>query len=484
MSKLKKRIKQDLITKTDVTFSFDTSKLESNEVIRKKPFNKRWLFLIVPSATVASLVLVVAGVVLANSITSHDSAKITRKKYSAAEIAVIESNTFKRLNSFDYPSLTAVRSKNMSEGEISAYNAFANTIYQNLDYEVNSAFAPVNLYPILSLLAAGSSSPELDLAFSDLFSGLNTVERTLLYQKVFKSNYYHNDLGTSLLHNGAFVDYAFPLEANYLKTLTDNYFETYSLDYKNESDISKMLAWVSEAMQKDGFMKKEDLKLNEETMLYFFSAFIFANQWQDKYYETKNTVLPFYLLDGSAQETTYMKHSYIGTYYDYDKYVSFYDYYTNNNMVQYIVPKSHDDSIYDLLGETSFLEETGVFNPNKIIELTAPIFDTSNTIDFKATLTKLGLGIMFDEEENNFAYMFNDYPLTSYIQQIGQKNEVSFSVDGTTIKSLSFAGMGAKSSAPVNERTLEVRLDQPFIYVIRDINNIPLFIGHYDGPER
>ena len=40
--------------------------------------------------------------------------------------------------------------------------------------------------------------------------------------------------------------------------------------------------------------------------------------------------------------------------------------------------------------------------------------------------------------------------------------------------------MGAKgtSFAPLDTFTLEVKLNSPFIYVIRDVNGLPLYIGN------
>ncbi len=481
MSKLKNKVKQDFINKTGVQFSFDTTKLESNAPPHKKRFNRNWLYLIIPSATVASLVLVVSAVVLSTMLTSKESVRITRKQYSKAEIAVIESNTFKRLNEFAYPPLDGSRYEMMNEREVEHFNTFTNTIYQALDDTPNSAFVPVNLYPLLSVLSMGSSSLELDSKFAELFSDVGENERTSLYKRIFKNNFYHNNYGSSFIHNGAFVDFELGFSNVYLEKLTNNYFEAFSLDYKNEDDIQKMMKWIDDSMQEENFIKRHDLNITNESILYLFSSFLFSNQWSNKYYEKDNIIAPFYLASGSQTQTTYMSHKYYGKYYNYENYVSVYDYYTNENSVQYIVPKDHSDNIYDLLGDTNFLIETGEEHPEMTIDLTAPIFTNTNTLDFKNALTNLGLGAMFDSMQNNFTNVFDTAPVSSFIEKIIQKNEASFTVDGTTIKSLAFAG--ADSAGPGPNDTLEVDLNQPFIYVIRDINNIPLFIGHYDTPS-
>ena len=71
------------------------------------------------------------------------------------------------------------------------------------------------------------------------------------------------------------------------------------------------------------------------------------------------------------------------------------------------------------------------------------------------------------------------------MQKIKQRNEVDFSEDGTVVKSLSMAELGIKplssSTIRINE-VLDIKLNQPFIYIIRDINKNPIFVGHVDNP--
>lgn len=479
MSKLKKEVKEDFVNKVDIPLSFDASKLEDNEPIKKK-FNKKWLFAIVPSATVLVLILGIGGVAVASMLQVKTSIRLTRKQYSAEETAVIESNTFKRLNSFEYPSLTGDRYQALDSSSVSSFNSFANKIYQSLSYEDNASFSPVNLFSLLSVISMGTSSTSLTSAFDSLFDGMNENKRTSLYGKIINNNTYLNSYGTSILHNGAFVDYNLGFSNPYLQKLTNNYFEAFSLNYKSDNDIGKMIDWVNDSMQEEGFLKKDDLKINGDEILYLFSTFIFSNQWQSKYYESDNTTDYFHLDNGEQVQTTFMSHSYRGEYYDYAKYVSVYDYYQNANSVQYIIPKSVDDNIYDILGDSSFLEESGTLNESVVVNMTAPIFTSNSLVDFKPSLESLGLGSLFSSDENNLNEMFVSSPVNSYIKQIKQKNEVSFTIDGTKIKSLAIAG-GASSAAPA-KGTLEVKLNQPFIYVIRDSTNIPLYIGHFDNP--
>ncbi len=38
-------------------------------------------------------------------------------------------------------------------------------------------------------------------------------------------------------------------------------------------------------------------------------------------------------------------------------------------------------------------------------------------------------------------------------------------------------------SASPYDRGIEVKLNQPFIFIIRDINKLPIFIGHIKDPN-
>ena len=43
---------------------------------------------------------------------------------------------------------------------------------------------------------------------------------------------------------------------------------------------------------------------------------------------------------------------------------------------------------------------------------------------------------------------------------------------------------GATAIGPHEMDTLNVKLNQPFIYIIRDKNDTPIFVGHVDNPTQ
>ena len=99
-------------------------------------------------------------------------------------------------------------------------------------------------------------------------------------------------------------------------------------------------------------------------------------------------------------------------------------------------------------------------------------------IDFKDILKSIGLDELFNANSLNRAFEYVDENGFS-LEYIKQKNNVEFSELGTVIKSFTISmGSKATSFAPLDTFTLEVKLNSPFIYVIRDVNGLPLYIGN------
>ena len=69
------------------------------------------------------------------------------------------------------------------------------------------------------------------------------------------------------------------------------------------------------------------------------------------------------------------------------------------------------------------------------------------------------------------------------MNKVIQKNSIELNEDGTSIKSITFtqSGIYAKSGKE-KEEELIIKIDKPFIYIIRDKNKLPIFIGYIDDP--
>ena len=98
-------------------------------------------------------------------------------------------------------------------------------------------------------------------------------------------------------------------------------------------------------------------------------------------------------------------------------------------------------------------------------------------------MEKIGLKKLFNKKYNTLSNPFinrNDY--NYYLGIFSQKNQVELNEDGTTIKSMTVASIRPES-ANIEFGGIEVKLNQPFIYIIRDRNRLPLFIGYIKEPN-
>ena len=492
MNKIEKQFKEDFEKSQKVELTFDTSKLEQDPTHVRHKVRKRWVLIpAISGGIVCSLVLGVS-IAVYNSFAS-DSVKEFKRQYTVQEIKIAENNTFKKLNNVKYPNNSYAERSEMSQEEKSAYDNFASETYQSLfksETTANTSYSLVNLYSVLNELEGAASLPSVESKLNSIL-GLNRTQRKGFYSKVIKANSFGDENATTQIKNSAFFNYGLEYNPDYVSFLQDLYCEAYQISFSK--DANKMVEWVNKATNSSNFIDKDFLELKDDTVLYLFSTMYFKHNWSNKYLSQNNTKAPFYLADGKEVKATFMEHTYfIDNYFDYGSYISFKDYYYGGNSITYLIPKKLEDNIYDLTKDVNIFEEkeANVVNSDNFgrikVELKTPKFSNKSDVDFKECLYNLGLGDIYNPEIDSFhgAFTGEKAELYSfYLQTLKSRSEVEFNEDGTTVKNVTMGGMGGNTAINPHFDTLEVNLNQPFIYIIRDINDMPIFVGHVDNPN-
>ena len=497
MRKLKDIVKEDFTNKLDTNLSFDTSSLKvSEKKVDKRKIIKR-VSIAVACCVIISIIAVPTGLFLDMLIEEKNSFKTVQRNYTIHQLKEIESTSFKKLNDITYPD-SKIKDNEVNEEYVNSVNNFAYEVYKNTNKEENFAYAPLSLYANLSIASEAILNEEI-LNRVDGVLGLNRNSRRENYKKVYENNYISTDRGTTQMYNGLFASNMFETNANFINKLSSYYAEAYSLDFANESDVNKMLEWVGSTVNEPNYINKEELNLSDDSAMYIFSTMYFDNKWLSSYDTVNNKEDVFYLTKDNTITTTFMYHDYMGDIYIYDDYVSCYDNYANGYKIQYIVPKSIEDNIYDIISNKNFLVEDEtkklicykesyngeLYEVDPIIELSLPKFNSTSKTDFNDTLKNMGLSVLFDKYSKSFNGAFEelDEDTSIYLDFVKQKNNISFSETGTTIKSIAFTGFMAGAAGPAEERDVyQVDLNQPFIYAIYDQSNIPLYVGCVDNP--
>lgn len=354
------------------------------------------------------------------------------------------------------------------------------------------SYSIAGLYSLMNEMSCGTTKEDLKDRFDNLL-GLDKNGRSSFYEKLIKANSFGKENSTIQVKNAAFLDNKYEYSTEFVNDLTKLYCEAYQLDF--DLDRKKIFEWIDQALKTSNYIDNRSLEIDKETMLFLFSTFYFKNDWYIKYRSDKNIKDNFYLNGNDKVQTTFMKHSYlIDCYYDYGNYLSVTDYYTDKvASVTYLIPKKVEDNIYELTkGKNIFVdeEENKVVNSNPkesiMVKLTTPKFSFKTDIDLKSSLGNLGFEDAFDRNINSFDKVIKENPAEKYnvyLQNIKQRNEIEFNENGTIVRSLATASFGAGSAGVTEMNTVEVKLNQPFIYIIKDINGSPIFVGHVDNPK-
>lgn len=424
--------------------------------------------------------------------TTETRNRLYQKTYTLRELQQIEASSFRRLNEIEYPSVTAREIFSVSEEYREAVYDFAMNVYTHAEKTADFSFSPIGLYSTLSLLSLASDE-ETTLAALDGVLGMTKETRRADFLNMYKTNFFCNENGTMQQYNASFQTTKLSYNRSYIDALTAHYAEAYAVDFSSDVGVQKILEWIDQKTGENGFWREEDLSIKENTALMLFSTLFFDNKWSTTYNDSRSYRAAFY---GSAgeEEAVFMNHSYMGDCYDYGDYLAFYDYYRNDMKIKYFTPKEEGDifaltSGKDLLRDDENYRIRPTYGEEDadlpiVVNLSVPKFSKTCLVDFSEILKEMGLSDLFAKTSHSFNHAFSGLSedTSVYLSFVKQKNKVTFTEEGTTIKSVTYAQLeGATSAAPMD--SIDIRLDRPFIYVVYDANNLPVYIGSVNNAE-
>ncbi len=407
----------------------------------------------------------------------HENQKDLVRTYSLNDRKIMEEDSFKVLNSISYP--TKKSENSLDENFIQAVNNFSQNLFNSSIKTLDdSAFtiSPLSLYFELNNISLLSSSENLNKEFDNLL-GYNKENRINELIKTFKNNFYleSDQKATTQIYNSVFFNDAYTLNEEYIEKLTNSYIEAFSMDF-TETNLNHIIDWINFRLNTNSTITKDDLKLDSLTTMYIFSLLYFKNQWTYKVNDTDNVEGTFYGSNGPST-VTYMMHSFGSVLEEKDDYVSFFDLYQNGYKIKYIYSKKEDLSTLDAIKNDNIFTINSENYKKADIKLSFPKFSKKTNVDLVDTLKDMGFSMVFDKKENNFPDIYTDYNENQYIDFIKQFNEVDFNENGTIIKTVTY-GKTNGASAPDKTEYYEIMLNHPFIYVIYDSNNVPLYVGN------
>lgn len=348
----------------------------------------------------------------------------------------------------------------------------------------NILISPFSISSSLSMMANGADNNTLKEMEEVLGGKQLSLDDINEYMSYFLSNLpdkdgEHLNVANSLWCKDA--DYFKPLDS-FLETDRKYYnAEVYKTNFDN-STVTDINSWVNK--NTNGMIptaiRKEDLKDNVRIAL--INTLCFDMEWNKKYDNTTSGI--FTALDGTTHKIMEMS-SNEDYYYELEDADAFKKPYLNGDYYFVgIMPRDKDiiDYVNDLDPEKLSDALTKPYQSVEVplnLRVMIPEFEYSYTTSLPKALRKLGINEAFDEVRADFSRL-NDQTVDGaepiYLSDVIHKTKIEVSKDGTkaAAATISFGSGGGMSP---KTKDVIIRLDKPFVYMIVDKNNIPLFIG-------
>jgi len=274
-------------------------------------------------------------------------------------------------------------------------------------------------------------------------------------------------------------DYAFLV--SFLDTLAENYAAGLRiLDFVNETEPSRITIndWVSD--ETEGRIK--DLipqgAISEMTRLVLTNAIYFNAAWQYSFKEDATSPGVFYLLNGGEVTVPMMEQQESFAYSKGDNYQAVELPYDGRELSMVILlPNSRQFEAFEKAINYQQVEDITADLERREVRIKMPKFEFDSSFGLKKTLSDMGMPVAFSADAD-FSGMTGKKDL--FISDVIHKAFVSVDEAGTEAAAATAVIMELTA---MPEEPIEVTLDRPFIFLIRDMETgAILFIGRVMNP--
>ena len=390
-----------------------------------------------------------------------------------------------------YPKYTGNYNQEMQAYADSLSDFFYQSMLQTLggNEGENMAYSPINLYMALCVAAELTGGDEQILS---LLGAVSLEQLRCQANQVWNATYC-DEGNQTLLANALWLDEGLDYNQKVMNTLSKNYYTSvYSGDLGSDAVNRAIQSWLNE--QTGGLLKQESSKvsLDQEIVMALYSTVYYQAQWGHSYskqpfLKDKNTVDVFHGVNGDLQ-CTFMHKEKINTYYYWgDDFGAVYLPLRDGSRMWFFLPdegKTVDDVLES--GEYAhflffqvYPEDMQSHRRYMKVNLSLPKFDIRSSGDLKEDLQSMGITNIFDPKNAGLSHAVTG-DLDVWFTAVNQATRVAIDEEGVT--AASYIEMPAAGAAPPPEEIIDFILDRPFLFVITNRYNLPLFAGVVNNP--
>lgn len=344
-------------------------------------------------------------------------------------------------------------------------------VFSTKGLEQNIIFSPTALgYTLGSITEATTGATRTQLVNTLNIGNMAKEKRLTQFQLAHENNTFSTNQGKLIVANSIWAT-SNSLQPEYQEVIQSKFSTNINeVDFSSPTSFEAMSNWFTE--NSNGALTPEFKSNPEETKTFLNTAYV-ESPWL-----TTVDVLESDTFYGTAGETMCKYLStmlYNISYQEGAGYVQANIPLTNGAKLSFIMPIT-GYSLEQLLQEPSTMNEI-FLNSNTDAEtadvsLKFPAFTVTSTINFKNTITALGISNLYQAGDEWTGFTNPQEPISSIIQQV----TLTVDENGCNFKSPSSETMDTAStiSAP---RQIELTINRPFLFIVRSSEDLPILTG-------
>lgn len=350
--------------------------------------------------------------------------------------------------------------------------AFANRTFGKIfaDSE-NRVYSPISLYAALSMLTEMTDG-ETKRQVMALLGAADSETLRQTVRDLWMSVYLDDGRSVCRLANAAFLRENAEVKQEAVDTLADWHFaSTYRVPMGTEEADKAIAGWLNQ--NTGGLLSEEtgNIRTDGNDLLRLYNTIYYKSGWQDAFKSSQTKQDTFTAANGAKQKTDFMHRTESGSYRKGEGYTAAPRSLNYGRMV-FVLP---DEGVTpeSLLQQQGFLAElTGDYNAAELV-WSVPKFDVKSSTELNGVLQALGVTDAFDMAEADFTLLTDNGAFLSSAMQAARVKINEEGVEAAAYTEIVCADSAMMEIPP----TVEMDLDRPFLFVIFDNSNVPLFVG-------
>lgn len=386
------------------------------------------------------------------------------------------------LNREEDPNISEEDLSNLVDGN----SEFTLDLYQKIqDDNGNLFYSPYSISLALAMTTAGAEGETQQQIADTLNFELSEDRLHKAFNYLDQALRENNDENFTLnIANSFWGQENYHFEEDYLNTLALNYGAGVRLlDFMREPESSRQT--INKWVENETEQKIKDLipkgAIDSLTRAVLTNAIYFNASWRLPFEESNTVDGIFTLLNGDETEVKMMGQTETFKYAEGSDYQAVeLPYQGNNNTAMLIIsPDRSQFEEFESNLDTKMLDEIVEKLEDKSVSLKMPRFEYEADLNLTKTLKQMGMPAAFNPSKANFSGMTGDNSL--YVTDVLHKAFVSVDEEGTEASAATAVVFGETS---VPTKSVEMNLDSPFIFLIRDNDTgTVLFIGRLMNPN-